>query len=91
MMAEPQTSLRIAEVVLRTSRYDQMRAWYVSVLEIDPYYEHLPRMDALEGVDDGSREPSWASRSREFKRNPSGLHVDADAVTALICARSEPP
>jgi catechol-2,3-dioxygenase len=64
MLNEAQTPLRIAEVVLRTSRYDQMRAWYASVLEIDPYCEHLPPT-ALQGpAEDGNGEPSWASQSR---------------------------
>jgi catechol-2,3-dioxygenase len=34
--------LRIGEVVLRTGRYDAMRAWYRLVLELEPYYENLP-------------------------------------------------
>ncbi|MDM0072356.1 hypothetical protein [Variovorax sp. J31P207] len=194
MSTEANTLLRIAEVVLRTSRYDQMRAWYASVLEIDPYCEHLPPMAAQASAEAGHGEPSWESQSRlsffrllldhpyiqvialfdvptaelaapagpglhhmqlrdaslstmaaryrrlkalgiepfrtvdhgpslsfyyhdpdcnvveiaasnhasveaylaalaspEFSRNPSGRHVDADAVTALICARAEQP
>lgn len=194
MLNEAQTPLRIAEIVLRTSRYDQMRAWYASVLEIDPYFEQSPPVAAQDRAEDGSGEPSWASQSRlsffrllldhpwiqvialfdvpatgfadpagpglhhmqlrnaslltmaaryrrlkmggiepfrtvdhgpslsfyyhdpdrnvveiaasnhasveayltalaspQFKRNPSGHHVDADAVTALICARAEQP
>ncbi|MEJ8825123.1 hypothetical protein WKW80_24365 [Variovorax humicola] len=64
MLTEAPTSLRIAEVVLRTSRYDPMRAWYAAVLGIDPYYEHVPPMAAQGRAAHEDGEPSWASRSR---------------------------
>ena len=52
--------LRIGEVVLRTGRYDPMRAWYRLVLELDPYYENLP---TSEDESDGTR-AEWATRVR---------------------------
>ena len=52
--------LRIGEVVLRTGRYEPMRAWYRLVLELDPYYENLP---ASEDESDGTR-AEWATRVR---------------------------
>ena len=64
MLTEAQTPLRIAEVVLQTSRYDQMRAWYASVIEIDPYFEHLPSMTARDETKDGNGESAWARQSR---------------------------
>ncbi|QHE84548.1 VOC family protein [Hydrogenophaga sp. BPS33] len=33
---------RLSEVVLRTSRYDEMKAWYQHVLGVKPYFEHTP-------------------------------------------------
>lgn len=33
---------RISEIVLRTSRFDAMKAWYQEVLGVTPFYEHLP-------------------------------------------------
>jgi catechol 2,3-dioxygenase-like lactoylglutathione lyase family enzyme len=36
------TPPRLSEVVLRTSRYDEMKAWYQQVLGVKPYFEHTP-------------------------------------------------
>ena len=60
MHPTPHPRLRIGEVVLRTGRYDAMRAWYRLVLELEPYYENLPT-----GKDesDGTR-AEWATRVR---------------------------
>lgn len=33
-------TLRLGEIVLRTSRYDAMKLWYARVLQIQPYFEH---------------------------------------------------
>lgn len=32
--------IRLSEIVLRTSRYDEMRAWYQAVLGVAPYLEN---------------------------------------------------
>jgi len=52
--------LRIGEVVLRTGRYDAMRAWYRLVLELDPYYENLPAGRSESGPD----QAAWATQVR---------------------------
>ena len=36
------TPPRLSEVVLRTSRYDEMKAWYQQVLGVKPFFEHTP-------------------------------------------------
>lgn len=33
---------RLSEVVLRTSRYDEMKTWYQQVLGVTPFFEHTP-------------------------------------------------
>ena len=33
-------SLRLSEVVLRTSQYEMMKEWYRQLLQLDPYFEH---------------------------------------------------
>lgn len=35
--------MRISEIVLKTSQYDALRAWYQGVLGIAPFYEHVPK------------------------------------------------
>lgn len=51
--------LRIGEVVLRTGRYDEMRAWYHALLDLDPYYENLP-----EGRSETAPDQAWATQVR---------------------------
>jgi catechol 2,3-dioxygenase-like lactoylglutathione lyase family enzyme len=34
---------RLSEIVLKTSRYDEMKAWYQTVLGVQAYFEHTPR------------------------------------------------
>src|ERR1700754_5124293 len=55
--------LRIGEVVLRTGRYDEMRAWYRLVLDLEPYYENLPNPPAGRNVS-GPDQPAWATQVR---------------------------
>ncbi len=43
---------RLSEVVLRTARYDEMKAWYQQVLGVKPYFEHTP--------------PDWATRREQL-------------------------
>ena len=40
----PQASsrLKISETILKTGRLDAMKAWYTSVLGIEPFFEHAP-------------------------------------------------
>lgn len=54
-------ALRIGEIVLRTNRYDAMKAWYRAVLRVDPYYER----DAPDHCQDtGERRLAWAAQLR---------------------------
>jgi catechol 2,3-dioxygenase-like lactoylglutathione lyase family enzyme len=46
MNKEPLPRLRLGEIVLRTDRFDEMKPWYRSVLQTDPYYEHVPVLAA---------------------------------------------
>ncbi|MGJ7511534.1 VOC family protein [Variovorax sp. GT1P44] len=64
MTTETRSPLRIAEVVLRTSRFDQMRTWYASVLELAPYYEHSPPVAAQCAGEGKNGEPIWTGPSR---------------------------
>lgn len=34
--------MRISEIVLKTSRFDEMKLWYQGVLGVAPFYEHSP-------------------------------------------------
>jgi catechol 2,3-dioxygenase-like lactoylglutathione lyase family enzyme len=58
--------LRIGEVVLRTGRYEEMRAWYRLVLDLDPYYENLPNLPKLPigRNEPGTDHPAWATQVR---------------------------
>ncbi len=40
----PQASsrLKISETILRTGRLDAMKAWYATVLGVEPFFEHAP-------------------------------------------------
>lgn len=56
------TPPRFSEVVLRTSRYDEMKAWYQHVLGVRPFFEHTP--------------PDWESRRAHLtERLPADLHL----------------
>lgn len=33
---------RLSEIVLKTSRYDEMKAWYQTVLGVQAHFEHIP-------------------------------------------------
>jgi catechol-2,3-dioxygenase len=53
--------LRIGEVVLRTARFNEMRAWYRSMLAVEPFYEHVPLERA---ATEGPAVEHWASERR---------------------------
>lgn len=56
------TPPRLSEVVLRTSRYDDMKAWYQQVLGVKPFFEHAP--------------PDWETRRAQLtERLPSDLRL----------------
>ena len=53
---------RLSEVVLRTSRYDEMKAWYQHVLGVKPYFEHTP--------------PDWEQRREQLNEQlPTELRL----------------
>lgn len=53
---------RLSEVVLRTSRYDEMKAWYQHVLGVKPYFEHTP--------------PDWETRREQLNEKlPTELRL----------------
>lgn len=35
--------MRMSEIVLKTSRYDDMKAWYQGVMGVAPFFEHVPK------------------------------------------------
>ena len=39
---QPSSKLKISETILRTGRLDEMKAWYTTVLGVDPFFEHAP-------------------------------------------------
>jgi catechol-2,3-dioxygenase len=39
MQSARRPNLRLGEIVLRTSRYEEMRRWYRLLLELEPYFE----------------------------------------------------
>ena len=39
---QPSSSLKISETILKTGRLDEMKAWYVDLLEVAPFFEHAP-------------------------------------------------
>lgn len=41
--------LKISEIILKTARLDEMKAWYASVLGVDPFFEHAPPPDVRPG------------------------------------------
>jgi catechol 2,3-dioxygenase-like lactoylglutathione lyase family enzyme len=56
------TPPRLSEVVLRTSRYAEMKAWYQQVLGVKPFFEHTP--------------PEWESRRAQLtERLPGDLRL----------------
>ncbi|MEO7940862.1 MAG: VOC family protein [Burkholderiaceae bacterium] len=56
------TPPRLSEVVLRTSRYDEMKAWYQQVLGVRPFFEHTP--------------PDWEhQRAQLTERLPTDLRL----------------
>lgn len=56
------TPPRLSEVVLRTSRYAEMKAWYQQVLGVKPFFEHTP--------------PDWDSKRAQLtERLPTDLRL----------------
>ena len=47
--SQPNSSMRISETILKTGRLDEMKAWYTTVLGVDPFFENAPAADASPG------------------------------------------
>lgn len=41
-IAQASSRLKISETILRTGRLDTMKAWYSTVLGVEPFFEHAP-------------------------------------------------
>ena len=41
-VARPTSRLKISETILKTGRLDEMKAWYMTVLGVAPFFEHAP-------------------------------------------------
>lgn len=39
---QPSSRLKISETILKTGRLDDMKAWYATVLGVEPFFEHAP-------------------------------------------------
>lgn len=39
---QPGSRLKISETILKTGRLDEMKAWYRTVLDVAPFFEHSP-------------------------------------------------
>ena len=43
--AQPSSRLKISETILKTGRLEEMKAWYTTVLGVEPFFEHAPPED----------------------------------------------
>ena len=46
---QPSAALKISETILKTGRLDQMKAWYETLLQVAPLFEHAPAKNATPG------------------------------------------
>ena len=46
---QPSAALKISETILKTGRLDQMKAWYETLLQVAPFFEHAPAKNATPG------------------------------------------
>ena len=46
---QPSSALKISETILKTGRLDEMKAWYQTLLQVAPFFEHAPPDDAPPG------------------------------------------
>ena len=47
--AQPSSALKISETILKTGRLDEMKAWYETLLQVAPFFEHAPAQDSTPG------------------------------------------
>ncbi len=61
MQSARRPNLRLGEIVLRTSRFEEMRRWYGLLLELEPYFETtMPD----ESEEERQRSGRWANQQR---------------------------
>lgn len=46
---QPSAALKISETILKTGRLDEMKAWYQTLLQVAPFFEHAPSEGATPG------------------------------------------
>jgi catechol 2,3-dioxygenase-like lactoylglutathione lyase family enzyme len=68
---------RISEIVLKTSRYDALRAWYQGVLGLAPFYEYVPSGPAR------PREPGEQERASDIRLTFFRLHLSHPYVQVV--------
>lgn len=71
------TPMRISEIVLKTSRFDELKVWYQGVLGVAPFYEHVPKGGAKKAAT-GQQE-----RASDIKLCFIRLHMDHPYVQVL--------
>lgn len=47
--AQPSSALKISETILKTGRLDEMKAWYETLLQVAPFFEHAPAEESTPG------------------------------------------
>ena len=47
--AQPSSALKISETILKTGRLDEMKAWYETLLQVAPFFEHAPAQGSTPG------------------------------------------
>lgn len=47
--AQPSSALKISETILKTGRLDEMKAWYETLLQVAPFFEHAPAQESTPG------------------------------------------
>ena len=47
--AQPCSTFRISETILKTGRLDAMKVWYETVLQVAPFFEHAPAQGSTAG------------------------------------------
>jgi catechol-2,3-dioxygenase len=62
--------VRISEIVLKTSRFEEMRAWYQGVLGVAPFFESAPKTPPRE------RKPGEMERASDVRLCFIRLHME---------------
>jgi catechol 2,3-dioxygenase-like lactoylglutathione lyase family enzyme len=82
--------MRMSEIVLKTSRYDEMKAWYQGVLGIAPFYEHVPSAPAATAARDGRQERASDLRLCFIRLHLEHPYAQVLAIFDVPGTRAEP-